>query len=62
MPMRSQAQRWLLHAKHPAVAERFEAHTPKGADLPERVSQVRKLAARRKARRHVDHSDCDIED
>lgn len=35
--MRSKAQRKFLHAQHPEIAKRFEAETPKGAKLPERM-------------------------
>lgn len=35
MPFRSQAQRGYLHARHPEVAARFEAETPRGERLPE---------------------------
>ena len=34
MPMKSQKQRKFLHAKHPEIAKRFEAETPKKAKLP----------------------------
>lgn len=37
MPMRSQAQRRYLHAKHPKIAEKFEKETPPKAKLPEKV-------------------------
>jgi hypothetical protein len=30
-----------MHARHPAIAERWEAHTPKGRKLPEHVGQTR---------------------
>lgn len=46
MPMRSQAQRRFLHARHPDIARRFEEHTPPGVKLPERV----KTKAEKKAR------------
>jgi hypothetical protein len=36
-PFRSKAQRRFLYAKHPAVAAEFEAATPKGKRLPEKV-------------------------
>jgi hypothetical protein len=36
MPFKSQAQRRFMHAKHPEIAERWEAHTPKGKRLPAR--------------------------
>jgi len=38
-PMKSQAQRAYLHAKHPEIAERFEAETPKGRKLPRHVKK-----------------------
>ena len=37
MPMKSQAQRAYLHIHHPRIADRWEAHTPKGKKLPEHV-------------------------
>lgn len=40
MPMKSQAQRKFLWAKHPEVAREFEAKTPKGK-LPAKVSAKR---------------------
>lgn len=39
MPMKSKAQRAYLHAKHPQIAKRFEAETPKGAKLPPKVTK-----------------------
>ena len=43
MPFTSQAQRRFMYARHPAIAERWEEHTPKGAKLPEHVgSQSRR--------------------
>lgn len=36
MPMKSQAQRRFLHAKHPSIAREFEKKTPKGKKLPKR--------------------------
>lgn len=39
MPMRSKAQRAYLHAKHPDVAAKFEAETPKGTKLPAHVAK-----------------------
>lgn len=35
MPFKSTAQRGYLFAKHPDVAKKFAAETPKGASLPE---------------------------
>ncbi len=37
MPMKSQAQRAFLWMKHPHVAREFEAKTPQGEKLPERL-------------------------
>ncbi len=39
MPMRSKAQRKFLWAKHPAIARRFEDHTPEGTKLPEHLKK-----------------------
>jgi hypothetical protein len=36
-PFKSQAQRRALYAKAPKVAAEFEAATPKGKKLPEKV-------------------------
>jgi hypothetical protein len=38
MPMKSEAQRRYLQAHYPVVAQEFEAETPAGADLPERIN------------------------
>jgi hypothetical protein len=40
MPFVSDAQRRFMYAKHPRIAKRWEAHTPKGKDLPERVKKA----------------------
>jgi len=37
MPFKSKAQRRKLYATDPELARRFEAETPKGKALPERV-------------------------
>lgn len=37
MPFKSQAQRGFMFAKHPEIAKRFAAETPKGAKLPYHV-------------------------
>lgn len=57
MPMRSQAQRRYLWSQHPDVAREFEAETPKGKKLPERVHppkekkrRYRSLSERREER------------
>lgn len=42
MPMKSQAQRAYLHAKHPKIAKEFESKTPKGKKLPKKVKQKKK--------------------
>src|SRR5215468_9607095 len=39
MPYVSTAQRGYLHVHEPALAARWDEETPKGADLPEHVSQ-----------------------
>lgn len=40
MPFKSQAQRKFMYAKHPAMAAEWQAHTPKGAKLPEHVKKA----------------------
>jgi len=40
VPFASQAQRRFLYARHPRIAARWQRHTPKGANLPERVSTM----------------------
>lgn len=47
MPMKSQQQRAYLWATEPAVAEKFESETPKGAKLPVRAPK-KKRPARKK--------------
>lgn len=42
MPFRSKAQRRYLYATHPELAKEFEAATPKGKKLPEKVSKKKK--------------------
>ena len=37
MPFKSQAQRGFMYANDPAMAQEFESHTPKGAQLPYKV-------------------------
>jgi hypothetical protein len=46
MPFKSKAQRAYLYANAPKVAAEFQAHTPKGAKLPARITQKRKRAKR----------------
>jgi hypothetical protein len=38
-PFVSKAQRRYLYAKHPAIAKRWEKHTPEGTRLPEHVKK-----------------------
>jgi len=37
MPFKSKAQKGYLYANDPKVAKKFQADTPKGTKLPERV-------------------------
>jgi hypothetical protein len=39
MPFKSEAQRRLMWAKHPEMAKEWEAKTPTGKQLPEKVKQ-----------------------
>lgn len=39
MPYASDAQRRYMHATHPKLAKEFDAATPKGADLPEKIGK-----------------------
>lgn len=41
MPWRSDAQRKWAHATKQPFASKWDAHTPAGANLPERVKQSR---------------------
>lgn len=41
MPFQSQAQRAYLHINEPAVAAKFEEHTPKGKKLPKKVKKAK---------------------
>lgn len=40
MPFRSKKQRRFMYARHPEIAERWEAHTPDDARLPERAKNA----------------------
>jgi len=42
MPFKSDAQRRWMYANEPEMAKRWEEHTPKGKDLPERVGKKKK--------------------
>jgi len=37
MPFKSKAQRSWMHKNKPAMAKRWEKHTPKGTKLPKHV-------------------------
>ncbi len=37
MPFKSRAQQKFMYAKHPAIAKRWQAETPKGRKLPAKV-------------------------
>ena len=39
IPFKSEAQRAWMYAKHPKMAKKWEAHTPKGAKLPKHVKK-----------------------
>ena len=39
MPFKSQAQRAWMYAHDPQMAKKWEAHTPKGKKLPEKVKK-----------------------
>jgi len=39
MPFKSEAQRRWMYANKPAMAERWQKHTPKGKKLPKRVKK-----------------------
>jgi hypothetical protein len=49
MPMKSQAQRSFLWAKHPEVAREFESKTPKGKKLPQHIKTPKKPAKKSKS-------------
>jgi hypothetical protein len=42
MPMKSQAQRRYLHARHPGVAAEFERATPRGKRLPKHAKRKKR--------------------
>jgi len=42
MPFKSQAQRAFMYAKHPTIAKRFQAETPKGTKLPKHVKKQKR--------------------
>jgi hypothetical protein len=48
MPLKSEAQRKWMWANDPAMAERWEAETPKGKKLPKKVKPKPKAKTRRR--------------
>ena len=40
MPFKSQAQRRWMYSNKPAMAKRWQKHTPKGKKLPEKVKEA----------------------
>lgn len=44
MPFKSQRQREFMWATHPEMAKEWEAKTPKGKKLPEKVTTKQKKA------------------
>ena len=46
MPFKSKAQKGYMYANHPKLAKEFEAATPKGKKLPQKVAK--KKTAKRK--------------
>lgn len=49
MPYVSKAQQRFMHARHPKIAKRWDAHTPSFASLPERAVGSKKSAAKKKS-------------
>lgn len=45
MPYVSDQQRKFMHAKHPKIAKRWDAHTPKGEKLPKYVDKKEEKSA-----------------
>lgn len=46
MPFKSEAQRRYMHAKHPQMAQRWEAETPTGKRLAAKLGRKRKSSKR----------------
>ncbi len=46
MPFKSEAQKRFMYANDPAMAARWQAHTPKNAKLPEHVGDKPKAKAK----------------
>lgn len=50
MPFKSEVQRRYMHAKHPAMADRWEEETPTGKRLPRKLGK--KLSRKGKRNDH----------
>lgn len=46
MPFKSRDQRAWMHANKPAMAKRWEKHTPKGKKLPKKKTKSESIADR----------------
>ena len=46
MPFKSQAQRAWMHANKPAMAKRWDKHTPKGKKLPKKKAKSESITDR----------------
>lgn len=42
MPFKSDAQRRFLYSQKPEIAKEFAKETPKGIDLPEKITSLKK--------------------
>jgi hypothetical protein len=42
MPFKSEAQRKWMHANKPAMAKKWEKHTPKDKKLPKKIKKEKK--------------------
>ena len=51
MPFKSKAQRAWMYAHDPSMAKEWEAHTPKGTKLPEKVSGKKKKTAAKRSKK-----------
>lgn len=50
MPFKSKQQRKFMYARHPEMAEKWEAETPTGARLPRKLSKSTAKAKRTKSK------------
>ena len=46
MPFKSEAQKGFLYANKPKLAKEFQAKTPKGMKLPQKLNKPMKKSAR----------------